>query len=167
MKIIWPQIREFCACIFYCLTDSALRQSERKCATFCPLSFCRKGLTASRQGPYGIATRPPSSLNGGPVATPGGPPWSATDGFSDDSNSGMSIFRKRHAPELKFSSVKFRDIIVTHRKNSCSVHPIPNPRFLWSNRRGRIYQKRSKIVRLCHFFMSVFSFIEKINYICT
>ena len=34
---------------------------------FCTLFFCRKGLTTLRRRPYGVATRPPSSFNNGPV----------------------------------------------------------------------------------------------------
>ena len=117
MKIIWPQIREFCACIFYRLSYSVLRLSWSKCATFCPLSFCRKGLTGLRRGSRGVATRPPPSCESGPAVEPGGPPGSAAGGKSDGDGSGMSGFQLRRSPELEFSNVKFRDIIVTRFHN--------------------------------------------------
>ena len=81
MKIIWPQIREFCACIFYRLSHCVLRRFWQKCATLCPLSFCRKGLAGLRRGPYGVATGLPLSPDGAAVATPGGPPDSAAAFF--------------------------------------------------------------------------------------
>ncbi len=117
MKIFWPQIREFCACIFYRLSHSVLGGKWWKCAAFCPLSFCRKGLTGSWRGPRGVATRPPPSCESGPAVEPGGSPGSAAGGKSDGDGSGMSGFQLRHAPELDFSSVKFRDIIATRLHN--------------------------------------------------
>ena len=88
MKIIWPQIREFCACIFYRLSHCALRRFRSKCATFCPLSFCRKGLAGLRRGPYGVATGLPLSPDGAAVATPGGPPGSAAAFFLEKNGDG-------------------------------------------------------------------------------
>ena len=117
IKIPRPQIREFCACIFYRLSHSVLGGKRQKCAAFCPLSFCRKSLTGSWRGPRGVATRPPPSCESGPAVEPGGPPGSAAGGKSDGDGSGMSGFQLRRAPELNFSSVKFRDIIVTRFHN--------------------------------------------------
>ena len=88
-KIQRPQIREFCACIFYRLSHSMLRQNRQKCATFCPLSFCRKGLTALQRGYRCIAAVAPLPCNGSPVVGSGGPRWSAAECFWDEKGSGM------------------------------------------------------------------------------
>ncbi|MDE5948987.1 MAG: hypothetical protein K2G86_09490, partial [Prevotella sp.] len=50
------------------------------------------------------------------VADPGGPPWSATTEKQETDGGKMSRFQPCRSPELKFSSVKFRDIIATVRK---------------------------------------------------
>ena len=66
-----------------------------------------------QRGARCIATSTPLEDNGGLIATPGGPPWSAADKKREDGGGRLSGFQLRRSPELKFSSVKFRDIIVT------------------------------------------------------
>ena len=92
-----------------------LRRKHRKCATFCSFSFCRKALTALQRGACCITTGPPLSCKKAAFATPRGPPWSAADEKWYGDGGRMSKFRLCRSPELKFSSVKFRDIIVTRR----------------------------------------------------
>ena len=74
-----------------------------------PVLFCRKGLMGLRRGPRWKMTVAPLQRESGPAAEPGGPYGSATDEKRDDGGDGMSGFRRRRSPELKFSSVKFRD----------------------------------------------------------
>ena len=89
MKILWPQIREFCVCIFYCLDDKELRQKTPECASFRSLPFCRKALTALQRGCRCIAAVAPLERESGPVAGSGGPRWSAAVGFLTDDSGEM------------------------------------------------------------------------------
>ena len=69
--------------------------------------FCRKALTASQRGARCIATACSLSSNGVPVATPGGPPWSAPT-FSMAKNSVfLSRFQLFRSSEFRIWSVKF------------------------------------------------------------
>ena len=72
IKIIWSQIREFCACIFYALSISVLSRNWWKCAIKLARKSCRKAPVALQRGPYGIATGTPLQRNGAAFATPGG-----------------------------------------------------------------------------------------------
>ena len=69
MEIFWPQIREFCACIFYCLSYSVLQRKRWKCAIKSRPKSCRKGLTALQRGARCMTAGPLSQCNNDPVAT--------------------------------------------------------------------------------------------------
>ncbi len=115
IKIPRPQIREFCACIFCSLTASTLQDLQQKCATFCQVLSCRKGLTALQRQPRCRATTAPLEHESGPATEPGEPRWLEITGKRNGSGDKMSIFRRQGSPELKFPSVKFRDIIMTEQ----------------------------------------------------
>ena len=119
IKIPWSQIREFCACIFYGLNVSALRRKRRKCAAFCRFLFCRKGLTGLRRGPCRKTAVAPLWCESGPVAEPGGPPWSAAAVFSTKNGGGTGkrrCFFCSAVSILRFSRGPFFGILFLHHE---------------------------------------------------
>ena len=93
-------------------------QFSRSVHSFCRFLFCRKALTGLQRSLYCIATGPPSPCNKAAFAGPGEPPGPTATRKPDDGEGGMSKFRLWCVPELIFSSVKFRDIIVTRQTSS-------------------------------------------------